>query len=182
MLNIIARAAVMILISFFSVLISPKIISFNQESKAYEGEAALDVQKKNNLATVATIKAKKDDREKRLRNFLSANRSPLTAYSKELIKIADKYGLDWRLLPAIAGVESNFGLYIPFGSYNPYGWNNGNFYFKNWTESTEYVASQIREKWGHFGTITPHKIGPFYAASPNWSYKVSKYMTAVSLN
>ena len=36
-------------------------------------------------------------------------------------------GLDYRLVPAISGVESTFGKHIPDNSYNAYGWANGNY-------------------------------------------------------
>ena len=182
MWNILIRVFALVFITISAILTSPTILNSKQEPQAYEGEVGSDVQKKNTLATIVTIKAKKDDRKQRLETYLTSNGSPLAPYSREFIKIADKYGLDWRLLPAIAGVESTFGLYVPSGSYNPYGWNNGNFYFRNWVASTDYVASQIKSRWGSLAPITPWNIGPSYAASPTWAYRVSKYMGAVSLN
>ena len=182
MLNIVLRVAVLVFITIFALLTSPTILNSNQEPQAYFEGGSNSVTQKRRLATVVTIKAKKDNREQRLKNYFNSNGSPLVPHAKEFIKIADKYGLDWRLLPAIAGVESTFGLYVPAGSYNPYGWNNGNFYFRNWVASTDYVASQIKSRWGSLDPITPWTIGPSYAASPTWAYKVSKYMNAVSLN
>ena len=61
-----------------------------------------------------------DYRDYTLRKFLEKNSSPLTPYSPDFIKLADYYGLDWRLVPAISGVESTFGKHIPGNSYNAY--------------------------------------------------------------
>src|SRR3972149_11598763 len=136
MWNILIRVFALVFITISAILTSPTILNSKQEPQAYEGEVASDVQKKNTLATIVTIKAKKDDRKQRRETYLTSNGSPLAPYSREFIRIADKYGLDWKLLPAIAGVESTFGRFIPFGSYNAYGWHNGKYYFNSWTSAS----------------------------------------------
>ena len=182
MLNIAIRASVLVVVVISSLLTSPTIIKTEQDPQAYESQALDNLGKNQTQATVVTIKANKDDRERRLRNYLSSKGSPLAPYSKDFINTADKYGLDWRLMPAIAGVESTYGLFVPSGSYNPYGWNNGNFNFNSWAASTDYVAGQIKNRWGYLGNITPWKIGPSYAASPTWASKVTYYMSDISTN
>ena len=126
-----------------------------------------------------SIKAQEDNRKEKLEKFLSAQGSPLASEASNYIDVADRYNLDWRLLPAISGVESQFGRMVPGGSYNPYGWNNGNAYFGNWTESSEFVASNIKSRWGSFGKITPWNIGPYYAASKTWSVRVNNWMNVI---
>lgn len=182
MLNILIRVAVLITMSISALLISPTMVKQPENIKAYEQKASALTPKKVATKLVVTIKAVKDRRAARLGKFFESQGSPLSPYAGDFVKIADKYELDWRLLPAITGVESTFGLFVPGGSYNPYGWNNGNFYFKNWVDSTKYVASQIKTRWGYAGTITPWKIGPQYAASPTWASKVSNYMLVIGQN
>src|SRR3990167_7817231 len=63
-----------------------------------------------------------DPREERLEAFLESYHSPLAEHSGFLIRIADTYGLDYRLLPSIAGAESTFCKFIPDYSYNCFGW------------------------------------------------------------
>lgn len=182
MLNIIIRVAVLVIMSISALLISPTIVKQPENIEAYEQKASVSTPKKVATKLVTTIKAKKDRRVAKLRKFFKSQGSPLSSYADDFVKISDKYELDWRLLPAIAGVESTFGLFVPGGSYNPYGWNNGNFYFKNWVDSTNYVATQIKNRWGYAGPITPWKIGPQYAASPTWASKVSNYMLVIGQN
>ena len=63
----------------------------------------------------------RDCRERILRKFLEKHNSPMVYYTNDFIYYADKYNIDWRLVPAIAGVESTFGKRMPANSYNAYG-------------------------------------------------------------
>ena len=180
MLKVTFRAAAMVIIVSTGILASPTIVNTPSDSEAYVKEASIFIKQKDQpVFIVAKIKAQEDNRAKRLAKFLKSRGSPMASEADSLVKIADKYGLDWRLLPAIAGVESIWGTLIPGGSYNPYGWNNGSFYFKNWTAASDHVASQIKSRWGYVGEITPWKIGPFYAANPKWASEVNFYMTLI---
>ena len=62
-----------------------------------------------------------------LRKFFAQHKSSLTPYSEDFIKTADYYDLDYRMVPAISGVESTFGKRIPPNSYNAYGWAGGEY-------------------------------------------------------
>lgn len=122
----------------------------------------------------------KDERVIRLESFLVSKNSLLAGYSEEFVFFADRFGLDWRLLPAITGVESSFGKVIPFGSYNAYGWGNGRIYFSSWPESIEVVSRALSEKYYQKGLNTPEKIGPAWAPpSPDWARKVRAVMNQI---
>ena len=180
MLNIPIRVSAIAILAIVSLLASPTISKSQDSSKAYEGKSVSSVQIKNKPnVIIVSIKACDDNRKERLEKFLSAQGSPLASEASNYVEIADKYDLDWRLLPAISGVESQFGRAIPGGSYNPYGWNNGNFYFGNWEQANEYVAANINLRWKSLGKITPWKIGPYYAASKTWSARVSNWMNVI---
>lgn len=84
-----------------------------------------------------------DDRKMKLSAFLAGKNSPLFDYAGNFIAAADEFAIDWRLLPAIAGIESSFGQVIPAGSYNAYGWGNGRIYFSSWSESIEVVSRAL---------------------------------------
>lgn len=63
-----------------------------------------------------------DARTLLLTNFLSKNSSPMTGYAGLIVNEADKYGFDFRLLPAIAMCESNLGKRVPLkAGFNPFG-------------------------------------------------------------
>src|SRR4030042_3530833 len=59
-----------------------------------------------------------DSRTQILKDYFQQFNSPLAEYAEEFVGAADTYELDWRLLPAISGVESTYGKFIPHNSYN----------------------------------------------------------------
>lgn len=115
-----------------------------------------------------------------LRRFFKKYNSPLYPYADEFVETADKYGLDWRLVPAITGVESTFGKRIPYNSYNAYGWANGAYNFESWDESIEVVSSTLRYKYIDRGAYSVDQIGRIYAPpSSTWAYKVKFFMRRI---
>lgn len=119
----------------------------------------------------------KDNRVEKLRAFLGFYNSPLAGYASVFIKTADKYGLDWKLVPAISGVESTFGKAIPYNSYNAYGWANGEYYFQSWEDSIEIVSRTLRANYYNRGIDTVEKIAPIYAPpSTTWDGNVRFFM------
>ena len=63
-----------------------------------------------------------DARSEIIREYLDAYNSPLMSYADFIVQTADKYGLDFRLLTAIAQKESGLCRVIPEGSNNCWGW------------------------------------------------------------
>jgi len=121
-----------------------------------------------------------DPRVKQLEIFFQSYDSPLATYSAYFVKMADKYEIDWKLLPAIAGVESTFGKRIPVGSYNAYGWNGGNARFDSWEAGIEEVCKNLREKYYERGLKTPYLIAPVYCPpSLVWAGKVVFFMQKI---
>jgi hypothetical protein len=121
-----------------------------------------------------------DKRIEKLEEFLASYNSPLTAYSQNFIEAADEYQIDWKLLPAITGVESTFGKQIPAYSYNAYGWSNGTYQFQSWEQSIDHVSRYLKEKYIDRGLNTPYKMGPVYAPpSKTWAGKVAYFMEQI---
>jgi hypothetical protein len=121
-----------------------------------------------------------DFRAQKLNSYLASQGSPLADFAKDFIDASDHYGLDWRLLPAIAGVESTFGKQIPAGSYNAYGWNNGVWHFSGWPESIDYVSRALKERYFDRGLDTVAKMAPVYAPpSKTWAGKVNFFMEKI---
>ena len=118
-----------------------------------------------------------DPRIEKLSLFLESYGSPLSPFAADFIQAADRYQIDWKLVPAITGVESTFGKRIPFNSYNAYGWANGAYYFESWEQSIDHVSRVLREKYYDRGLDTPQKINPVYAPpSQVWAGKVCFFM------
>lgn len=115
-----------------------------------------------------------------LRDYLESHNSPLSEYSEEFIEYADKNQLDYRLVPAISGVESTFGKRIPKNSYNAYGWANGEYAFKSWEDSIEHVSGTLRTKYIDKGAVSIWAISRRYAPpSRTWGFKVKYFMNKI---
>lgn len=119
-----------------------------------------------------------DERVVVLEGFLAQYDSPLTPHAETFIEVSDRYGLDWRLLPAIAGTESTFGLRYIRGTYNPFGWGSGRIYLGSWDNGIETVGEALWEKYLLKGKrpLTVEGIGSIYAESPHWPRSVRYWM------
>lgn len=121
-----------------------------------------------------------DYRVATLESFLKKYDSPLTSYAPELVYYADQNGLDYRLVPAITGVESTFGKRIPQDSYNAYGWANGNYNFDSWESSIATVSSTLKANYLDKGAVTVNQIARIYAPpSTTWAVKVQFFMNKI---
>jgi len=121
--------------------------------------------------------SKPDLRIKQLELALKYYKSPLADYSADFVQMADKYGIDWRLLPAISGVESTFGKHYIAGTFNAYGWGGGTIRFESWKDSIEKVSKALSEKYYGRGLDTPYKIAPVYCPpSKVWAGNVTFFM------
>lgn len=91
-----------------------------------------------------------DTRATQMHQVLVKYDSPMLGSEIALIRIAEKYGLDWTLLAAIAGTESSFGRHMPFKCLNPYGWGVGGdnkLCFDSFTDAAEAVALGLSKKY-----------------------------------
>ena len=118
-----------------------------------------------------------DYRVENLRKFLEKYNSPLAMYAEEFVLYADLNDLDYRLVPAITGVESTFGKHIPFDSYNAYGWANGDYTFESWEDSIAHVSQTLKKSYIDKGAPTIAKIARRYAPpSTTWGNGVKFFV------
>ena len=94
-------------------------------------------------------------------NFLKGTR--LESYSDLIVQASDKYGLDYRLIPAIAMRESGGGNKTKEETHNAWGFENGRTNFSSWEEAIETVAKTLKVKYADKGLTTPEEIMPVYA-------------------
>ncbi len=165
-----------ILFSFY--LSQPKIVKqVNQSFKLY---AALP----QSSSEVSDNINRSDGRAKIIENFFKGYNAPLALFSDEFVKVADKYLLDYRLLPAISMQESNGGKKVIADSNNPFGYGiyAGNVkQFASFEEAIERVGKGLREDYLNHGLNTPEKIMPKYtppsvALGGPWARGVSSFM------
>lgn len=129
-----------------------------------------------------------DPRAVILRDYLAQYNSPLQAHAQDFIEAADTYDVDWKLVPAIAGVESTFGKHIPgghepsFTSYNGWGWGiygDNRLGFKSWRDGIFTVTKGLKEGYIDQGLTEPYAMNRKYAASKTWGQKVSYFMNDI---
>ncbi len=125
-----------------------------------------------------------DGRAKIIEDFFSAYKSPLSTYSNIFIQVADKYNLDYRLLPAISMQESNGGKKVINNSYNPFGYGIYGALvtrFNSWEEAIDRVGKALREDYLNQGLENPVQImakytPPSLAKDGAWAKGVSSFM------
>ncbi len=121
-----------------------------------------------------------DYRVANLENYLESHNSPLSEYAEDFVFYADNYDLDYRMVPAIAGVESTFGKRIPRNSYNAYGWANGEYKFSSWEDSIEHVSMTLKTKYIERGASSISRIAKRYAPpSTTWGGNVKFFMKKI---
>jgi len=129
--------------------------------------------------TYSQDKTKKDERTTVLGNFLEKYDSPLKFYTTEIIEAADKYGLDWRLLPAIAMQESTLCNNLPERYSDTYNcWGFGIYgtkvtRFSNYEDAIETVSRSLAINYIAHGLDTPEEIMTKYTPSSNGSWAES---------
>lgn len=101
-----------------------------------------------------------DARSFLLESFLKRNSSPMQPYANLIVSQADKYGFDFRLLPAIAMCESNLGKRVPLkAGFNPFGIAvyTGSLKgkdFDSWDHAIEWVSQYVYETFYSQGRTT----------------------------
>ncbi len=135
------------------------------------------------VSTSATFKSNIDQTDLRvdkLEKFFGQYNSVLASYAKEFVKYADENGLDWRLLPAISGVESTFGKQMISGTYNAYGWAGGLYRFSSWEDSIAVISKSLKEDYLEKGAPSLSRIARRYCPpSSTWKYKVEYFMARI---
>lgn len=125
-----------------------------------------------------------DARSKIIENFFKQYNSPLAPLSGVFVAVADKYKLDYKLLPSIAMQESNGGKKLIADSYNPFGYGiyGGQVKkFNTFEEAIERVGQGLKEDYLDQGLNTPQKIMPKYtppsvALGGIWAKSVTSFM------
>ncbi|OGH11440.1 MAG: hypothetical protein A3B38_01280 [Candidatus Levybacteria bacterium RIFCSPLOWO2_01_FULL_36_13] len=124
-----------------------------------------------------------DSRVQILRSYLESRNSPLAENAEDFVFYADKYNLDWKLVAAIAGVESSFGLAIPNNSYNAWGWGvygDNVIRFASWKEGIGTISQGLREKYmNRWGAKNIYEIGRIYASSQAWPNSVQIHLNSI---
>lgn len=125
--------------------------------------------------------------------YLTSKGSPMAGQGFFFVLSGQRYGIDPRLVAAIAGAESSFGQQL-CGSYNAWGWScpNSPAQFSSWAEGIERVNRGLRIGYldsGLTSVVTIHqKYAPSGAANDPtglnnyWVTNVSKFLSEMGGN
>lgn len=153
------------------------LLTIGAPVSAWEKEAG-------NAAQLTYLIPRVDKRSEQLENYLKSHNSPLAEEADTFVQTADEYGLDWKLVAAIAGVESTFGKRVPYQSYNAWGWGiftgkQDGIHFINWRDGITQVSSGLRKNYLDKGATNLQQIGRRYAASATWYTRVNFFMNKI---
>lgn len=133
------------------------------------------------ILTDNTAITTKDSRVEVLDKFFETYNSPLQGHAQTFVNTAEKYGIDYKLLPAISCVESTCGKFIIPESYNPFGWGiHGSQYiaFNDFDEAIEKVGEGLDKIYFSKGLDTIPEIAPVYTPpnSNHWMGSVNYFI------
>ena len=123
----------------------------------------------------------KDARIEIVRQFFAKYKSPLEPFASNVVEQADKYGLDFRLIPSIAMQESNLCQKIITDSHNCWGfgiYGKKVTKFESYPEAIETVTRTLANNYVAGGLNTPEAIMKKYTPSSNgsWANSVNYFM------
>ncbi len=136
------------------------------------------------IPSVSGYATASDARSEIVRQYLNSYSSPLATYSDEIVQLADKYGIDYRFIPAIAQQESGLCRFIPEGSHNCWGWginSASNLGFDSYSDAIETVTRGLKKNYIDMGLTTPSQIMTKYTPQSNgsWARGVNEFMSAM---
>lgn len=119
-----------------------------------------------------------------LQDFFGRYSSPLLPFAAKIVESADKYGIDYRLLPAIAMQESTLCQKIPKESYNCWGFGiyGGKVTrFTSYNEAIETISKALVQDYKSKGLEEPKEIMTRYTPGSNgsWAEAVSYVMARI---
>ena len=119
-----------------------------------------------------------DNRCHAVRNFFLRYQSPLEKLAHVFVRASDSHKLDWRLLPALAMVETTGGLYGTPN--NVFGWNSGRTRFASIEAGILYVASRFAVSPIYAGRTAIEILRRYNPARKAYPPKVTRYMLELS--
>jgi hypothetical protein len=95
----------------------------------------------NNNVPAVTIEDTRSQHAAQIDKYFKDRSMPLYGEGMDFVLAAEKYGLDYRLLPAIAVRESSGGKNACYN--NPFGWGSCKIKFSNYDEAIEALGKNL---------------------------------------
>ena len=119
-----------------------------------------------------------------VRLFLVKHNSPLSEHADYIVDVSNTYGIDYRIIPAIAMQESNLCKKAPLDSYNCWGYGiyGGKVTsFSNYKEGVERVAFTLSQSYIKKGYSSIEQIMSKYTPrnTNDWVFAVTHFMSQI---
>ena len=141
------------------------------------GLPAMAAQTDTQPAEKAQVRSNEDPRILSLRRFFQRNNSPAQHLSDVFIREADVNGLDWRLLPGLALVETGGGKHCQ--KFNLFGWMNGKASFESFTDGIRQVAWHLSNS-KYYRHKSVDRLLLTYNKDPMYRVRVRSVMQLIS--
>ena len=107
-----------------------------------------------------------DSRAVKLADFFKEHHCPQPYLISEYLRAADKYRIDYRLLPAVSVRESTCGMHARWN--NRWGWDSARTGFESLARGIEFIARQLAQGRPYRGKSLDQKLhtynpNPYYA-------------------
>ena len=119
----------------------------------------------NDTASLPALDPVANPRFARLERFFGRYNCPIPQHVTDYLRAADRYGLDYRLLPALSIRETHCGLQE--SGNNRWGYHPGRQTFPSIEAGIDYVARQLAENPVYKGKTLPGKL---YTYNPREAY------------
>jgi len=122
-----------------------------------------------------------DARPVLIKNYLKKYHSPLFPYADLIFRVSQNYGLDYRLITAIAQQESNLCKKAPPNCFNCWGvgiHSRGTMCFDSYPKAIEWVGRYLKEGYYDEGRTTPEEIMKKFCplSDGSWAFGVRQFM------
>lgn len=126
-----------------------------------------------------------DVRAEKIDQYFKSNNMPLAGYGQQMVEVADKNDIDWRLIPALAVIESTGGKYAcKKVTFSAFGWGSCKINFKSYDQAIEDLGSHLggnKPKTSRYyeGKDTKGILAKYNSVIPNYTAKVMNVMDAI---
>ncbi|MFO0704134.1 MAG: hypothetical protein U0525_05445 [Patescibacteria group bacterium] len=174
-LHLIIPIVLFVLMAFLGIYLYESI---SQDQYNIEKEK-LELQKVNSESR------KKLEKVDKISKFLRKHSSPLYPYASHIVDEAEKNGIDYRLIPAIAMNESTLCKAIPQNSYNCWGWGiygDKITRFTSYNDAITVISKGLKKNYYDRGMASPSAIMTAYTpSSPDgiWAKKIHKWYAEI---
>lgn len=127
--------------------------------------------------TAPQQESRPDRRLGALRHFLEKAKCPVAQYASDFLAAADRFSLDWRLLPSLSFVESDCGRAASHN--NLFGWDSGRAHFDSPRHAIQAVASHLA-KYPIYRSKTVDGILRIYNPRGEYAKKVKSVMQQIA--